>query len=113
MQVSNHIFAQMVGKYIEHANVLNNTSPYYKKRMDFLKHLGKCNNILKWLVVNKYDVSTRALCKQILENREHLYGILPYTGNNSYRNSLTRVVNMIENAENALRGENLTVTELE
>jgi hypothetical protein len=111
--VTENTFARLVGNYIKHAQVLNNTSDFYKKRMDFLRHLGKCDNILVWLEAHDYNVGLRALCKQLCENREHLYGILPFTGNPSYRNSLRKITNIIDAAEKALRGENFNVSELQ
>jgi hypothetical protein len=111
MQLSSLTFSQMVGKYITHANVLNNVSKKYN-RMDFLKHLGKCNEILHWLEKNHYDVGTEALCKILCRYRENLFGILPHTLNTSYRTSLIKVTQIMTAAECGLRGEKIEIHHL-
>jgi len=111
MEISNLTFAEMVGRYIEHANQLNKVSPRYHN-MKYLKNLGKCNEILSWLKRNNYDVGLKALCKMICEYNENLFGILPHTLNTSYRNSLKRVTDIVTNAEKVMQGEKIEIHQL-
>jgi hypothetical protein len=88
-------------KFITHSEVLEKVSVNYHK-MAFATSLDKCREIKRAIKYHDFKMPARELAKMVLMYQKHLYNILPSSKNTSYKNSLTKLQQIITDARNML-----------
>lgn len=91
-------FVNDLKKFINHKNILANTSTWYKQ-VSVARSLAIVNSVFLPLLKNNELQPLQTLCKLVIAHKENLMAILPSPNNDSYISSNTSINSLINQAK--------------
>jgi len=94
--------AAEVTKYIKHKVVLADVSNHYLE-IARLQALQYCHSLKQMFCYQKQHLTPQDIARFVLQNKQHLFKILPHEENKSYKSSLEKYNKIIAEGELLLK----------
>jgi hypothetical protein len=94
--------ASKVRKYIQHKKHLADHSTYFMNNTQLVA-LQFCDMLLSLLCRQKQYLTEQDVARFVLQNKQHLFNILPVENNKSYQSSLENYNWIIERSQELLK----------